>query len=461
MTERPPGTMPPLPSPLAGLAGLVLLGLLLFGLLQPPPPEKPLPAGALFPRRALVGEEVRLGIGALDPGRVRVSVEGVEARVVARRPGEVRFLVPEVPGGPRRVRAEGSPAVEAVLGVLGQVVRDEALLFLPKGASLRLPEGFGVLEARDLGPCGGRLYRVSVGGLPLGLALERLAAQDAAYRADPESLWSLDALDPAQALGAKALWERGFRGRGVAVAVLDTGVGEHPFLEGRRLPGADLVDGDALPEDAFPGGHGTGVAGLVLAVAPEARVLPVRVCDAKGVCRASRVVQGVCYALERAPRPLVLNLSLGGDTPVEALEAILRQALSEGVPVVAAAGNQGKEGPAHYPAAWDLPGLLAVGALDEGLEAPAPFSTWGGYVDLAAPGEGLPCPAPGGGMASCRGTSFAAPLAAGALALLLEARPGLSPEAYARLLQEAARPLPFPKEAVGAGALDLARVPLN
>jgi subtilisin len=67
---------------------------------------------------------------------------------------------------------------------------------------------------------------------------------------------------------------------------------------------------------------------------------------------------------------------------VEALKLALEAALFQGVPVAAAAGNQGNQGsPAHYPAAFDLPGLVAVGALDPNL-SPASYSTRGGYVTL-------------------------------------------------------------------------------
>ncbi|GLV48355.1 hypothetical protein TJA_15110 [Thermus sp. LT1-2-5] len=442
---------PEMPWGLVGGLLLLLGGALLFtlGLLRES--ATPLPPGVLHPRRALVGEEVRFGIGDISPERVRVTVDGVEAPVVERRPGEVRFRVPQVPGGKRRVVARGSPAVEAELVVLGRVVREEALLFLPEEKPLRLPPGFQVVEEQRLGECGLRLYRLRVEGLPLGLALEALEAQDPAYKADPESLWSLDQ-EGAGIAGARGFWARGVRGGGVTVAVLDTGV--EPFPGGRFLPGYDFVEGDPLPQDGFPGGHGTQVASLVLEVAPEARILPLRVCDERGVCRASRVVQGVCYALA-GPRPLVLNLSLGGETPVEVLEAVLRRALAEGVGVVAAGGNQGPQGPAHYPAALDLPGLLAVGALDARLEGPAPFSTWGAYLDLLAPGEGVACRGPGGVGAVCRGSSFAAPWVAGALALLMEERPGMDPKGYEDLLKAWARPLPYPPEAVGAGALRL------
>ena len=94
--------------------------------------------------------------------------------------------------------------------------------------------------------------------------------------------------------------------------------------------------------------------------------MALKVCDDQGVCNTSTVILGICHALVEAPdlSRLVLNLSLGGDTPIDALEAILGYALDRNVLVAAAGGNEGLEGsPVHYPAAFDLPGLLAVAAL--------------------------------------------------------------------------------------------------
>jgi len=415
----------------------------------------PSPSLSLSPSRAALGEVVEARLGGMSAEGAQVFVGTEPATVTMREGNTLRFRVPNVAGGPQTVRVvQGTQEARASLNVLGQVVRDRVLLRLPLGQAPRLPAGFTLNRSDDLQACGFALAELGYTGETLGRALEELEAQDPAYKADPESLWSLGSWG-GRAIGAPQAHNRGRGGQGVRVAVLDTGV--DPVIP--QLPGYDFVEDDPAPQDAFPGGHGTGAAGLVEEVAPQAGILPVRVCDAQGVCRASRVVRGVCWVVQNRQGPTVLNLSLGGDTPVEALKLALQAALSQGIPVAAAAGNQGIYGsPAHYPAAFDLPGLVAVGALDRDL-SPAPYSTRGAYVDLSAPGTDLECVIPGGGQGECTGTSFATPLVAGAMALWLSAQPNLTPAQLQQRLEENARPLPFPPQEVGEGMLDLSQKP--
>jgi len=397
----------------------------------------------------------------MSPEGTQVFVGSVEATVTAREAGRLRFKVPSVPGGPQPVRVvAGSREARATLGVLGQVDPTRILLRLPLGQTPKLPKDFSLIQKDDLSDCGFALAELGYSGEALGKALEELEAQDPSYKADPESLWSLSGTPGGEAVGAPLATNRGYKGQGVQVAVLDTGVDAAI----PQLPGYNFVDNDTTPQDAFPNGHGTGAAGLVREVAPEAQIIPVRVCDGNGVCRASRVVRGVCWVVQNRHGPTVLNLSLGGDTPVEALKLALQAALSQNIPVAAAAGNQGQQGsPTHYPAAFDLPGLVAVGALEDnptqGGLRPAPYSTQGPYVDLAAPGTDLDCIKPGGSVGSCTGTSFATPLVAGAMAVWLSAQPNLSPAQLQQALQQHAKPLPYPSQAVGAGMLDLSQDP--
>ncbi len=413
------------------------------------------PTATLRPGRALVGEEVEATLTGASAEGARVAVGGEPAEVVSALGTRLVFRVPELPGGPKPVEIQTPRGVaRATLEVLGQVDKSRILLRLPLGETPKLPRGFNLLETTPLEGCGYTLAVLGYSGETLGQALEELEALDPDYKADPESLWSLGGWSGGEAIGAPQAHARGYRGRGVRVAVLDTGVDESV----PQLPGYDFVEDDPNPQDAFPGGHGTQAANLVREVAPEAEILPVRVCDERGICRASRVVKGVCWVVANQEGPTVLNLSLGGDTPVGALKLALQAALARGIPVAAAAGNQGQQGsPAHYPAALDLPGLVAVGALQEDL-SPAPFSTQGAYVDLAAPGADLSCVGPNG-PTLCNGTSFATPLVAGAMALWLEADPNLSPAQLQQDLETHAKPLPHPPQAVGKGMVDLSEKP--
>lgn len=219
---------------------------------------------------------------------------------------------------------------------------------------------------------------------------------------------------------------------GVTIAVLDTGIdATHPVFEGRLLPGADLVDGDDDPSETSNGldedldgeaddgfGHGTVVAGIALCVAPGAKVLPVRVLDDEGRGTASRVAEGIRLAVDRGAD--IINMSLGTRTWSGILEDAVQYARAHGVLVVVAAGNDGDRWSLDFPA--DVPGVLAVTAL--GLRGNLTrFGNGRFRTAVAAPGVHVIGPYPGGTWAAGRGTSFAAPVAAGAAALLRAARP--------------------------------------
>lgn len=226
----------------------------------------------------------------------------------------------------------------------------------------------------------------------------------------------------------------GATGRSVTVAVLDTGVDlTHPAFTGRLSPGGhDFVDrdphpgeeangvddnGNGLVDEAF--GHGTSVAGLVALVAPDARILPVRVLDTDGSTDVWRLMVGIAHAVANGAD--VVNLSLGGSDLGPLLAAQLEHLEAIGVAVVAAAGNSATDQP-QAPAA--LPGVVGVTAIDGRTGQAAQFANRGSWVDVAAAGVGLTSTYPGGRYASWSGTSLAAPLVAGTLALLEELTPG-------------------------------------
>lgn len=224
-------------------------------------------------------------------------------------------------------------------------------------------------------------------------------------------------------------------GQGVLVAVLDTGVDlDHPALAaGLALPGIEFGPAPLPGDDRAEGldtngdgivdggrGHGTHVAGIVLALAPGARVLPVRVLDSDGVGRAFGVARGLVAATTRGAA--VVNLSLGLASPSRALAAAVEWARARGTLVVAPTGNDGGDRIDH-PAG--VPAAIAVAGTD-GFDRRVAFSNAGEGTDLAAPAVGILSAFPDGRYARWSGTSMAAPFVAGTLALLLE-RAGASP----------------------------------
>jgi hypothetical protein len=239
-----------------------------------------------------------------------------------------------------------------------------------------------------------------------------------------------------------AAWDVTTGTEAVVIAIVDSGVqASHPDLAGAVGPGYDFVDRDADASDL--NGHGTAVAGIAAARANNGlgaagacwscRLLPVRVLGADGIARFQTVAQAIDYAVERGAA--VVNVSLYGENRNGALEAAIRRARASGVPVVAAAGNEGDTTP-RYPAAYAE--AISVGATDEsgGL---AGYSSRGDWVELGAPGC-TPTTQLGGGFGAGCGTSGAAPLVAGVVALLRSRFPLATPTQIETALTDTARP---------------------
>lgn len=283
-------------------------------------------------------------------------------------------------------------------------------------------------------------------------------------------------------VNAPEAWRRS-RGEGVVVAVIDSGVDlRHPELAGAlwRNPGEragngrdddrnGIVDdvngadftgrGDGHPQDAL--GHGTHVAGLVAAaddgrgvtgLAPAARLMAVRVLDARGRGGERALARAVRYAVDGGAR--VINISAGSYWGTRALRAAFRHARANDVLVVGAAGNAREDlrRVRALPASLTDPNVVAVAATDAD-DRLAAFSARGPAA-LAAPGDMLESTEPGNRYGWRRGTSQAAPLVAAAAALVRSAAPSLTaPQVRAALIAGAARP---PGLAGVAGRLDAA-----
>ncbi|MFJ3233136.1 type VII secretion-associated serine protease mycosin [Streptomyces sp. NPDC086787] len=269
--------------------------------------------------------------------------------------------------------------------------------------------------------------------------------------------WALSALRTEEA------W-RTTKGRGITVAVLDTGVeSDHPDLVGNVLTGKDFIGFGARPGDrswarhgtAMAGiiaghGHGTGAADGVMGIAPEAKILPVRVIledgdTARGKARKTRgsaLAEGIRWAADHGAD--VINLSLGDDSssahPESSEDEAVQYALRKGTVVVASAGNGGELGDhISYPAAY--PGVIAATAVDR-YGTRGSFSTRRWYATVSAPGVDIVIADPDHKYYEGWGTSAASAFVSGTVALVRAANPGLTPAQIKKLLEDTARNAP-------------------
>jgi serine protease AprX len=290
---------------------------------------------------------------------------------------------------------------------------------------------------------------------------------------DPNSLFNIE-----KSIGARKQWAAGYTGAGIDIALLDSGVAP---VAGLSDPGKVVNGPDLTPESQNPNtryldtyGHGTHMAGIMagrdagvdpvtsagsatpfLGVAPGARVLSVKVADAHGATDVSQVIAGIDWVVQHAHDPgfnvRVLNLSFGTDSAQSYLNDPLAYAAEvawrKGIVVVVAAGNSGTALGRLTDPAID-PYVLAVGAADTST-SDVQVASWssrgdgtrnpdfvvpavhvpslrvpGSYVDQMYGGT----PAAGERFIRGSGTSQAAALTSGAVALLLQRRPSLTPD---------------------------------
>ena len=278
------------------------------------------------------------------------------------------------------------------------------------------------------------------------------------------------------------LWSQS-KGKGVRVAVIDTGVDvKNPQLahavdvkSGRNFLPKNLKDsnGDKIARGSENGttdtvGHGTKVAGIIAArpvsgtgfvgLAPEATIIPIEQNDADGHGTVQTLTDAVNYAIQSGAD--VINISQDTSNAVQpdpSLESAIDTALSRKIVVVASAGNGGAGGNVKktYPASF--PGVLAVAASDRNNER-ASFSQSGDFVGVAAPGVDMISTVPKGGHCSDNGTSFSAPYVSGVAALIKAKHPEWTArEVVAQIEQTAERTIAGHDRLVGWGVVDPVR----
>ena len=287
-------------------------------------------------------------------------------------------------------------------------------------------------------------------------------------------------------VGGTAVRELGYTGRGIVIAVLDTGIYPHEDLVtpyNRILAWNDLINREYTPYDDH--GHGTHVAGIIagngqasdgkyMGMAPEARLVGVKVLDAEGRGPISRVIAGIEWCLDYLStlNIKIINLSLGA--PVQdsfRLDPLCRAAAMawhRGVVVCTAGGNEGPQVLTVYSPGVNSQ-IITVGNLnDRKILTPqnGSLNSWQSgtnsikpvHPDIIAPGTDITSLKTGGGYGILSGASMAVPLVAGGIALMFQKRPYLKPDQIKYLLLQNARDLGLGANLQGAGVFDLGKI---
>jgi serine protease AprX len=407
---------------------------------------------------------LRRPLGALLVGIVIVTAGTTTRGIITTSEGpRMSVIVRAISGGEDAVER----AVERLGGTVGIRLRiiDGFSAMIPASAVALLGEEPSVLSVTPNSPA-------------------RLMGSSYDASSDPYSL-----RDAAGAIRADSMWTAGYTGKGVDVALIDSGIAP---VQGLAEPGQYLDGPDLSPESQSPTfrhldtfGHGTHMAGIIagrdpaaipgtygsdwtnfLGIAPDARILSVKVADAHGNTDVSQVIAGIDWVVQHAHDPgldvRVLNISFGTPSTqsylLDPLAYAAEVAWRRGIAVVAAAGNAGLTTSGLPSPAYD-PFLIAAGAADD--HGSPQYSQWT-VCTFSQTGDGIRNPdilAPGAHLQSLRvpgsyiddtfpegvindrflrgsGSSQAAAMVSGVLALMFQEHPNMTPDQAKKLLMD-------------------------
>ncbi len=373
---------------------------------------------------------------------------------------------------PELTAADGSPANRRLRHVIGRLLKpgafaNELILrfgsaaemeaFLKNPGRLKVLGSLPALKAVRAGyDSADDLRDVPDNADPFANFLVQLPAPP-----DPQGPGIQDSAVPfgSNALAWLGVTENTAWGEGIKVAVIDTGIVEHPTFGDSARVQQDLVSESGVSAEI--NGHGTAVASVVggthpaaPGVSPSAEILSIRVADLDGNSDSFTLAEGLLAAVDAGAN--VINISLGSVGDASVVQDAIQRVRESGATVVAAAGNNGTEN-LTYPAAYE--GVISVGSIDA-LGQHLEFSNTSDQLNLSAPGYAVPAAWPNEQVIQFTGTSASAPFVSGAIAAVMSWNPSIIGEQAYQLLANHADEAGAPgnDSIYGDGILNLGRV---
>ncbi|AIE58719.1 S8 family peptidase [Bacillus methanolicus] len=246
----------------------------------------------------------------------------------------------------------------------------------------------------------------------------------------------------------------------IIIAVVDTGVDlNHPDLRKRLTKGYNVLENNDYPDD--DNGHGTHVAGIIASETNNRegiagitwynKIMPIKAMGAEGYGSTFDIAKGIIWAADHGAK--VINLSLGNYHPSSLMKEAVKYAFEKNAVIISAAGNDNSNHPS-FPAAY--PEVLGVSAVSYSGQR-APFSNYGDYIDVSAPGVQIPSTYFNKQYAALSGTSMASPHVAGLAGLILSANPNLTNKDVMNIIKSTAYDLGAPGKDndFGSGLIDV------
>lgn len=266
--------------------------------------------------------------------------------------------------------------------------------------------------------------------------------------------------------GAGPFHQKGITGKGITVAILDSGLSPHPdILPGRILAFSDFINRKKLPYDDYT--HGTHVAGIIastrIGIAPEVGLIGLKVLDQHGNGSTEIFIEGIKWLLRhyKEYHIRIVNISIGGNSEElkrekNRLNLWVTKLWEEGLIVCCSAGNSGPT-PDSITAPGNCKKVITVGSYDgKYFSSAGPLVPYITKPELVAPGLHILSTKPSAGYSIKNGTSMSVPFISGACALLLQMHPELTNDQVKIRLMDAAYPVPFlPYNIQGAGVVSL------